>query len=83
MQIPCILGSQLLMCEHIAIVDRIGETDHFLPKKCISSGGNVLGKVYRSSPTALSSFSETLLMSGSVSDFSVAAIVLLRLNNRG
>jgi len=43
----------------------------------------VLGEVYMSSPTALSSFSETLLMSGSVSDFSAAVIILLRLNNRG
>ena len=43
----------------------------------------MLGEVYMSSPTVLLSFSETLLRSGSVSDFSAAAIVLLRLNNRG
>jgi hypothetical protein len=50
------------------------------PEKCISSGGNALGEVYLSLPNALSSFSEMVLMSGSVSD---ALIISVRLSNSG
>ena len=52
----------------------------FPPEKCISSGGNAPGEIYKSFPRTLSSFSEMALMSGFVSD---AEIVSLRLSSSG
>ena len=52
----------------------------FPPEKCISSGGNALGEVYKSFPRTLSSCSEMVLMFGLVSD---AEIVSLRLSSSG